>query len=43
MNITSESEDFAKLLEKMNQVDKTTEVTPQVCNLDGDDCLTCGS
>lgn len=43
MNITEESNDFTKLMEQMEQVDKTVEVKPQVCNLDDDECLTCGS
>lgn len=43
MNYTKEMTDFEKLMASMEQVDKTTEVKPQVCNLDDGECLTCGS
>lgn len=43
MNITKEMSDFEKLLESMKQVDQTTEVKPQTCSLDDEECLTCGS
>jgi hypothetical protein len=42
MNITREASDFEKLLESMKEIDQTTDVKPQICNLD-DECLTCGS
>jgi len=43
MNITGEMSDFEKLLESMKEKDQTTDVKPQTCNLDDDECLTCGS
>jgi hypothetical protein len=38
-----EMSDFEKLLESMKEIDQTTDVKPQTCNLDDDECLNCGS
>ena len=42
-NITLEGDAMEALLKSMEQLDKTVEVKPQVCNLDDEECLTCGS
>ena len=43
MNYTKEMTDFEKLMASMEEVDNTTEVKPQACNLEDGECLTCGS
>ena len=43
MNLFQDSKGLAALLEKAEQQDETTDITPQTCNLDDEECLTCGS
>jgi len=43
MNITQESEGFAALMAAANKLNSELEVKPQVCNLEDDECLSCGS
>ena len=41
-NITEESNAFEEMLRKAEELDKTKEIKPNICNLD-DECVTCGS
>tara|TARA_R110000803_G_scaffold51016_1_gene105670 strand:+ start:810 stop:944 length:135 start_codon:yes stop_codon:yes gene_type:complete len=42
-NITEEMNAFELMLAKAEEMDKTSNIKPQVCNMDDNECEACGS